>query len=264
MVIIVGLGFTGQRVARRLLQEGEKVYAAVRGVERFRALAGAGLELSELSAGARALPKRAALVHLIPPLPASENTKLREAIEQLQPTRVVYISSTGVYGEQSEVNETSTPSPNDERGRRRLEEEQWILSHPWSTLILRAAAIYGPRRGVHVALRGGKLPRGSGSGIVSRIHVDDLAATIQAGLRSSLEGAWPVADEEPCASGEIAAWCAEQFGIVQPETVSAPIAGRRVDGTELRRKLGIRLNYPSWRAGIPASIAEEATETGTN
>ncbi len=196
MVIVLGLGFTGQRLARRLLREGVPVCAAVRDferVERFRELADAGLTLSELAPDkASALPKNAILAHLIPPVPS-----LRHFITEIEPRRIVYVSSTGVYGDQFDVNETTPPDPNDERGRLRMEEEQWIADGPWTSLILRSAAIYGPGRGVHVALREGRVPRGGGSGIVSRIHVDDLAAIIHAGLFSDIEGAWPVADDDP-------------------------------------------------------------------
>src|SRR5579863_3031326 len=180
MVIILGLGFTGQHLAWRLLKQGDSVFAAVRGVGRFRDLADAGLTLAELADGPSALPKRATVAHMIPPLPETEESALRAAIEALEPRRMVYVSSTGVYGEQSEVDQQSPAVPTDERGIRRLEEEQWLVSHPWSALILRAAAIYGPGRGVHAAIREGKLPRGAGSEVVSRIHVDDLAATVEA------------------------------------------------------------------------------------
>jgi nucleoside-diphosphate-sugar epimerase len=246
MVIVLGLGFTGQRLTRRLLREGVPVWAAVRGVERFRELADAGLTLSELSSPA--LPKNAIVAYLIPPVES-----LRPFIAELEPKRIVYVSSTGIYGDQVEVNENTAPSPNDERGRLRSEEEQWIAGGPWTSLILRSAAIYGPGRGVHVALREGRVPRGGGSGIVSRIHVDDLAAIIHAGLFSGIEGAWPVADDDPCSTAEIVAWCLES-----PANKSEiAIPGRRIDGTRIRQKLGIELAYPSWRTGIPASIAEE-------
>ena len=97
------------------------------------------------------------------------------------------------------------------------------------------------------------MPRGGGSGVVSRIHVDDLSAIIHAGLFSGIEGAWPVADDDPCSTAEIVAWCLES-----PANKSEiAIPGRRVDGTRIRQKLGIELAYPSWRTGIPASIAEE-------
>ena len=249
MVIVLGLGFTGQRLARRLLREGVPVCAAVRGVGRFRDLADAGLMLSELDSDPIPLfPKNALVAHLIPPV-----APLRPFIAQLEPRRIVYVSSTGVYGDQVDVNETTSPAPNDERGRLRLEEEQWVSGGPWTSLILRSAAIYGPGRGVHVALREGRVPRGGGSGIVSRIHVDDLVALIHAGLFSGSEGAWPVADDFPCSTADIAASLSEMPD--DPSEITIP--GRRVDGTAIRRKLGIGLTYPSWRTGIPASIAEE-------
>lgn len=259
MVIILGLGFTGQRVARRLLRQGGHVFAAVRGVDRFRGLAEAGLNLTELASIPSSLPRRATLVDLIPPLPEEENAALRATIDELEPRRVIYISSTGVYGEQAEVDAETPACPNDERGRKRLEEELWIASHPWSTLILRSAAIYGPGRGVHAAIREGKVPRGAGSGIVSRIHVDDLAALIQAAIGSNLEGAWPVADDEPCSTAEIAAWCADRFEIKDFHLANdgPQITGRRVYGTRIREELRIELRYPSWKTGVPASLREE-------
>lgn len=259
MVVILGLGFTGQRLAWRLLRRGQPVFAAVRGLERFRDLEQAGLELSEFACAADSLPKLAAVVHLIPPLPPPENDDLRAMIRKIEPKRFVYISSTGVYGDQAVVDAETPAQPGDERGRRRLEEERWISSQSWSSLILRAAAIYGPGRGVHTAIREGKIPRGSGSGVVSRIHVEDLAAIIDAGIASDLEGAWPVADDEPCSTGEIADWCARRFGIEEPRlTGSNPsIAGRKVDGSKIRERLQIALTYPSWKTGIPASLEEE-------
>jgi nucleoside-diphosphate-sugar epimerase len=174
----------------------------------------------------------------------------------------VYVSSTGVYGARKEVDAASPAHPSDERGIRRADEEQWISRGPWRSLILRAAAIYGPGRGVHAAVREGRVPRGSDSGVVSRIHVDDLAAIIDAGLFSGVSGAWPVADDEPCTTAEIIHWCLTAGGMGQradfqtPATPSVAIAGRRVDGRKIREILGVELTYPSWRTGIPASLAE--------
>ena len=185
MVVILGLGFTGARLARRLLQRGVPVSAPVRGIRRFPELAMAGLQLSELNLDypeTMLLPRNAVVAILIPPLPEPENAALRETIRRIAPACVVYVSSTGVYGDQVDVDENTPAEPNDERGRLRLEEERWIASGPWTSLILRSAAIYGPGRGVHVAVRSGNLPRSAGSGIVSRIHVDDLAAIIEAGI----------------------------------------------------------------------------------
>jgi nucleoside-diphosphate-sugar epimerase len=205
------------------------------------------------------------LIHCIPPLAEPENAALRALIEELNPRRVVYVSSTNVYGARTEVNEETPAHPNDERGHRRVDEERWIASGPWSSLILRAAAIYGPGRGVHAALREGRFPRSAGSGVVSRIHVEDLAAIIEAGVSSTLEGAWPVADELPCTSAEIAAWCIRTMNLSgAAEMASAvAIAGRKVDGRKIRELLEVRLSYPSWETGIPAAFAEEDAEKNT-
>jgi hypothetical protein len=101
------------------------------------------------------------------------------------------------------------------------------------------------------------MPRGAGSGVISRIHVDDLAAIVDAGLFSTLEGAWPVADEWPCSSQEIIRWCNPGVFDAGLANLDGAVAGRRVDGSRLRRILEVTLTYPSWRTGVPASLAEE-------
>jgi nucleoside-diphosphate-sugar epimerase len=200
---------------------------------------------------------------LIPPLPEPENTALRETIRTLAPRRVIYVSSTGVYGDQVDVDENTPAEPSDDRGRLRLEEERWLAHGPWTSLMLRSAAIYGPGRGVHVSIREGKLPRSAGSGIVSRIHVDDLAAIIEAGIFSDVQGAWPVADEAPCSSEQIARWCRRLLQLQPVRGREMPfgrrIAGRRVDGRKIREMLKVDLLYPSWKTGIKDSLAEEMT-----
>jgi nucleoside-diphosphate-sugar epimerase len=133
------------------------------------------------------LPKSAVLVHTVPPLPEPETAVMRGFISELAPRRVVYISATTVYGDQKNVNAATAVEASGEKGRRRIEEENWLKAGHWSTLIIRPAAIYGPGRGVHVRVGEGKLPRGSG--FVSRIHVDDLAAVLEAGVLSDLTGA---------------------------------------------------------------------------
>jgi nucleoside-diphosphate-sugar epimerase len=266
MVVILGLGFTGERLARRLLRRGVPVSAGVRGIRRFAELAQAGLQLSELTLDhpeVMLLPRNAVAAVLIPPLPEPENTALRENIRRLEPSRVVYVSSTGVYGDQVDVNAGTPAEPSDDRGRLRVEEERWIASGPWTSLILRSAAIYGPGRGVHASLREGKLPRGAGSGIVSRIHVDDLAAIVEAGIFSDIQGAWPVADDAPCSTEEIARWCRQALQLKpiagRKLTLGRWNAGRKVDGRKIREMLKVDLQYPSWQSGIQASLRDEAT-----
>jgi nucleoside-diphosphate-sugar epimerase len=265
-VVILGLGFTTQRLARLLLERRVPVHAAVRDAGRYSELRNLGAKIRALSAAE--LPKNATIVHSIPPLPEPEKSALRKLIREITPRRIVYISSTGIYGAATEVDEETPEVPNDEKGRARADEEQWIEAreNPWSSLILRSAAIYGPGRGIHVRLREGRLkdgemPRGAHS-IVSRIHVDDLVALLDAAIDSTLYGAWPVADECPASSEEVAIWCAREMKLKAPEFPPAGIqgSGRRVNGGKIRELLGVALKYPTYRAGIAASLREEERE----
>lgn len=198
-------------------------------------------------------------MHTIPPLFGAEREELHALITALEPRRVLYISSTSVYGEQPFVTEHSVAAPSELKGLSRVEEETWLCSQPWSNLIVRPAAIYGPGRGVHVRIREGKPPRGSGSAVVSRIHADDLAAILEAGLESGLQGAWPCADEHPCCTDEIAEWCSKLLKTdLQRSGQNLPVTGRTVDGRKIRDLLGLTMMYPDYVAGILASISEEA------
>jgi nucleoside-diphosphate-sugar epimerase len=101
---------------------------------------------------------------------------------------------------------------------------------------------------------------GDGSNFVSRIHVDDLAAVAEAAMLSDVTGAFPVADDEPCTSREIAEFCAALLAVPMPPAVSISSlhqtrrANRRVNGAAIRNLLGVRLEFPSFRVGIPASL----------
>ena len=259
-VVILGLGFTTRRLARRLLQRGVSVYAVVRGAERFAELAALGVRLCGFDSCD--LPKACVLVHSVPPLAEPENSAIRDLIRELAPRRILYISSTSVYGAHADVAGDTGAAPNDEKGRARVSEEQWIASCPrWQSLILRSAAIYGPGRGVYARLREGKLPRGVGR-IVSRIHVEDLVTILEAGIESEVTGAFPVADEWPADSWEIATWCARLFGLILSEEppiyTEMPTDGRRVDGKTIRELLGVELKYPSYHAGVAADVIEES------
>jgi len=243
-VIILGLGYTTKRLARRLQDSGRTVLAA-----------------TGHPPNPDGLPHGAVLVHSIPPVEEPDRSAIRECIRAIEPARILYISSTGVYGAETNVNETTVTAGDDEKGRARLAEEDWLAATGVPTLILRSAAIYGPGRGIHMRLRTGALtglPRGAG-GIVSRIHVDDLAALLAAGIDSDLTGAWPVADDRPAASSEVIRWYAARLGFSLPEIpgeLQVPQRGRFVDGRKIRELLAVKLKYPSWETGIPASEEE--------
>ena len=267
-VLILGCGFTGRRVAEQMLQSGHRVLATTREPSRLDYLAAAGativrmdvLDAESVHALASLAPAAALTLHSIP-VPAGH---LLKALSH-KPARIVYFSTTGVYGAAHEVDEHTPIAPRTQRERLRATAEQEVATGPWPSLILRPTAIYGPGRGVQEAMRAGtfRLVDG-GANYISRIHVDDLAAHAVAALLSNVTGAYPVADEEPCTSADIARFCTETLGLPLPASIVRAEAGetrqsdRRVDGSRIRALLGVTLRYPSYRDGIPASLTPGA------
>jgi nucleoside-diphosphate-sugar epimerase len=229
-----------------MLAHGARVIGTSRTPERL-----SGIEGVRVEDVPRLIERGCLVLHSIPPEGAPDVVGLLGDA----PARVVYLSTTGVYGSARDVDETTPVEWGSERARVRLEGEQAIAAGPWSTLVLRPAAIYGPGRGVQESVRRGTYP--PGENFISRIHVDDLAAHCEAALLSELTGAYPVADDEPCTSREIAEYCSRLLGVPLPEgPVATPrvFGDRKVDGSAIRRLLGVALRYPSYRTGIPASI----------
>ena len=257
-------------MARRLLARQMPVLTLNRGPFELPGAESARFEAMEPGAAdslARMLRPRDRVLYSIPLLKSAKDRDgwmasaplLAPALRNVD--RVVYLSTTGVYGASPVVDEATPPAPRALREELRLQEEETLRSGPWSTLVLRPAAIYGPGRGIHVSLREGrhKLWR-DGSNFVSRIHVDDLAALAEAALLSELIGTFPVADAEPCRALEIAQFCADLCGVVIPrpgeelQGEDTRRADRRVDGSAIRRLLNVELLFPSYRTGIPAAL----------
>ncbi len=162
--VLIGCGFTGTRLARRLLAAGAEVFATRRSQEASRALSAAlpdtdrvhirALDLSapgasgaDVAASADAgddavvtalsdwIPPAAVIVMMAPPARAADGdeasgeARLMRAAETTGAARVVYVSSTGVYppGDGSWVDEDTPAAPASSRGRARLAAERVIL-----------------------------------------------------------------------------------------------------------------------------------------
>jgi nucleoside-diphosphate-sugar epimerase len=277
-VLILGCGFTGRRVAASLTSAGHTVWATSRhperlalpGVRRFR------LDLDDpasLAATAAAVPDGIRVLLSIP-LVLNGDGRWSDPTPRLlgalgsKPARVVYLSTTGVYGARECVNEFTLPAPRSPREALRMDAERAVQQGPWSStatsMILRPAAIYGPHRGVHASMQRGafRLPCDR-TRFISRIHVDDLATIASAALLSNHIGAWPVADEEPCTSLDICRFISDLTGLpmpglASPDAVSHTLRNsRRVDGRAVVRLLGVSLRYASYRSGIPACLSAE-------
>lgn len=267
-LVILGCGYTARRLRLRRLDAPPLAFSRT-----TTGLAELGFEPVAWDAGApdaaerlaREVPAGSTVLYSVPTLRLGGG-RLDEPAPRLLPPlagrarRVVYLSTTGVYGPARHVDETTPVNPRTKRQRLRVAAEEAVFAGPWEALVLRPAAIYGPGRGAHVALREGRYKlAGAGSGFISRIHVDDLAAIVSAALESDLTGAYPVADDRPCSQREMAEFVCRLTGLPMPSTVPVEQADetrrgdRRVDGSAIRRLLGVELRYPSYREGVPAS-----------
>ncbi|MFO0614558.1 MAG: hypothetical protein U0414_18375 [Polyangiaceae bacterium] len=108
---------------------------------------------------------------------------------------------------------------------------------------------------------------GDGSGIVSRIHVRDLAALALAALAPTHRGAtFVVGDHAPAPIGEVADWICTRLGLPPPPSIpldQSPESlrrGRAVDAREALARLGVTLRYATYREGLAEALDGEVAE----
>jgi nucleoside-diphosphate-sugar epimerase len=272
-VLILGCGYTGERVAQKLLAQGIKVLATSREPGKLSYLAEAGVQLYRLDFAdpmtldglAEIVQPGVRVLHSVPPVNGTDPTPQLLAALGTKPERVVYISTTSVYGDAREVNHITPAAPVLPSQIVRVAAEQAVLNGNSAGLCLRPAGIYGQGRGVHQRMLDGTYKMvEDGTNFLSRIHVEDLAQHCVAALLrpTPLTGAYPVADASPCSSVEIVEFCANLLKLPMPPHIVAKDAHetqrvhRKVDGSYIRELLGIELKYPSYREGIPASLAK--------
>jgi nucleoside-diphosphate-sugar epimerase len=199
----------------------------------------------------------------------------KNVLEVLSPAtgRMLYVSSTGVYGaaEGEWVNEETVCHPRREGAVACLEAEQLLDRYPLAanSIIFRCAGIYGPGRVPHLAaLRAGEPLAVSPTGYLNLIHVEDAAEII---VRAETQLATPellnVADGNPVIRahyyGEIARLCGLPAPTFAATNAASPaqqraLADKRVCNRRLQEKLSFVFCYPSYREGLAAILAAEA------
>ena len=283
-LLILGYGFSGRALARRMVGEGWKVFATHRddaGAERIRADGLAPVDLADRAALTATLAQTRALLITAPPGPQGcpgLNTLVGPLAEAgAFPDWTGYLSTTGVYGDRGGgwVTETSALSAQSVEGARRVgAERDWLdvgRGMGLTVTIFRLPGIYGPGRSAFDRLRDGRARRIAAPGqVFSRIHVDDLAAGLAASIaRPRAGGIYNLCDDAPAANSEVVAYAAGLLGIEPPSEVAladanlSPAAMRfyaeskRVSNARAKAELGWRPAYPTYRKGLRAILAAE-------
>jgi nucleoside-diphosphate-sugar epimerase len=264
-LVLFGCGYTLTRLALRS-RPARRVLAVTSNAERARGLVARGVEVVG-EQEALAASGGAHVVVSVPP-EAGRDVALAQALAQHPAERLVYLSSTGVYGAASgEVDEETPTAPSHPAAAGRLAAE--ALFRPLGAVCLRIAGIYGPFRGLHLRLERGehRLPEG-GVRRISRIHVEDLVSAISTALGRAAPGSLLcVADDAPVPQREVVQWLCERLGLPLPpsvplEQVSPTLRGDRAVQNARLKALGWRPRYPSYREGFAAVLEEEAAGAG--
>jgi nucleoside-diphosphate-sugar epimerase len=287
-VSIVGCGYTGLRLARRWLDSGARVRGYATRPESLRQIAAAGVEALPLDLDQAPPDERLAEIvrdddlvfYCAPPAPTGQtDTRLTRLLGGIvaRPRRLVYLSTTGVYGDHQggRVDEDTPPTPRTARAARRLAAEAdlraWAQARQLSWCILRVAGIYGPGRLPLARLANQEPaidPREATP--TNRIHVDDLvSAALAAALAERADRRiFNVTDGSDESSTAFLQRVARIAQLPAPPLISRREAeltfsastwsflgeSRRVDNRRLREELGLRLAYADLDAGIAASL----------
>ena len=285
-LLIIGCGDVGRRVLR-LLGSRWRVAALVRDAASAPALRVQGVTplLGDLDAPAtlgRLAGWGDAVLHLAPPpTHGAVDMRTRHLIDALgsrsAPRTLVYVSTTGVYGDcgGAWVDETRAPAPGTDRARRRVDAETQLRAYARRAgvrlVILRAPGIYAlDRQGGHPRER---LERGlpvlaaDDDVYTNHIHADDLArACVRALHRGGTLRAVNACDDSGMKMGAYFDLAADLCGLPRPERVPRSEIGarlspqamsflgesRRLSNERLKSELGLRLRYPTAREGLEA------------
>lgn len=289
-LLIIGSGDVARRALPRLAKR-YRVYALMRDAGRaadWRA-AGAIPVLGDLD-DRRSLDRLAGLadvvLHLAPPPNSGDiDSRTRNLLAALAkgeslPRRLIYVSTTGVYGDCAgeRIDETRPLRPMTARARRRVDAEKRLRSagirQGMQIVLLRAPGIYAADRLPLERLRAGTPALVAAEDPFSNhIHADDLAAACIAALgRGGANRAYNVVDDSDLRMGEYFDRVADAFGLPRPPRLSRDEIGRvlspvqlsfmeesrRIGNRRLKAELKLRLRYPTVDDGLRAARERKA------
>ncbi len=275
-ILIIGCGDIGLRVAR-LLSRSHRVFALTSSQNRFQELRATGaipifgnLDYPESLWRLGGLAQT--VIHLAPPQNQGvRDCRTRNLLRILAQgsgvvRRLIYISTTGVYGDHrgAKVSETTPVNPQSERAQRRVDAERvlrlWGPAHGVAVTTLRVPGIYAVNR-LPIERLQSKTPAllPNEDAYSNHIHSDDLARLVCAAVyHGKPQRVINACDGNETKMGDYFDQVADAYGLERPPRMSAeelqglvsPMLwsfmreSRRVANTRLQ-ELKTPLRYPS-------------------
>ncbi len=279
-LLILGCGDVGMRLLP-LLRERFRIFAVTSQAERCDALRAAGAipllaNLDQPHSLWRLARLAQYVVHLAPPPSDGAQDRRTRNLTAILPERatLVYVSTTGVYGDcgGAQFDETRPTNPQNPRARRRVDAEQvlraWARRSGSRLGILRVPGIYAAERLPIERLHKGTPALSAAEDVyTNHIHADDLARLIALALfRVRPCRVYHAVDDSDMKMGDYFDTVADAFGLPHPprqpravlQTLVSPMLlsfmseSRRLSNQRIKDELGFRLQY----ADVQAALAE--------
>jgi len=288
-LLLVGCGDIGLRIVARLGAR-FRIFGTVTSAARAGALRRAGaipivLDLDQAAPGPAAGASRIAglaprVMVLAPPSAAGRRDRRARRLVRLLASarapapgaRLIYISTTGVYGDRQGAwtDETTPPAPGNDRAFRRLDAERTLRSSRWNAAVLRVPGIYAADRLPLERLRAGiPVPFPEQDVYTNHVHADDLArACIAALYHAAPTRLYNTIDDTQLRLGEYLDRVADRTGLPRPpraswdamraaagpQRMSFMSESRRLRNRRMKQELRLRLLYPDIAAGLAAAV----------
>jgi len=287
-IFFAGFGDIARRISLQPELTGLPQAVIVRSEEKFEQLTAQGfnaqLDSFDDPENLGALPLAGRTVFYTAPPPGGGFTDPRVGVFCTQinadnlPAKVIYISTSGVYGDcgGALVDEKMPINPQTARAKRRADAEaqlqQMAQTFGLPLVILRVTGIYGPTRlPLQRLQQNHPVLKPEESNITNRIHAEDLARIcVAAALKGESGDIFNVSDGEHGTMTDYFNAVADHFELPRPAQIGRAEAtqvmnplmlsyideSRRMDNRLMLQKLGVHLLYPDLSAGLVACQKE--------
>lgn len=228
--LIIGCGYTGLALARRMVESGDTAVGTSRSELRRQEIenAGAAFVAFDLSEEGKWPGGPFSSVTVLTPPPENADViapRIVRVVEQAEGAPVTVVVSTAIFGTLGgTVTERTNPAPRTDLQRRWALQDAAALFcrlYEHDVAVVRVPAIYGPGRDHRAGLLTGSARVIRPAPAVSRIHVEDLASLL---FRMTRKGRPPVllaCDELPAPTWRVVGEAARLLDLPAPRELTA-------------------------------------------